>query len=97
MCIRDRFVLAPAEMTATTCDLRGSPPDDIRSNADKEPPALATLLTEVGSRTHGEIDAKVIYTKATGYPAVGGASAAQWNAAANKGHYVEFIAQPRVH
>ncbi len=91
------FVLAPAEMTATTCDLRGSPPDDIRSNADKEPPALATLLTEVGSRTHGEIDAKVIYTKATGYPAVGGASAAQWNAAANKGHYVEFIAQPRVH
>jgi len=90
------FVLAPAEMTATTCDLRDSPPDEVRSAADKEPPALAALLAGIADRTHGEIEAKVIYTKATGYPAVGGASAAQWNAAANKGHYVEFVAQPRV-
>jgi hypothetical protein len=90
----DGFSPAPAEMPSSGCDLRGSPPDELRSSADKEPAALAALLNGITERTHGEIDAKVIYTKATGYPSAG-ASAAQWNAAANKGHYVEFIAQPR--
>jgi hypothetical protein len=36
----------------------------------------------------------VVYAKASGYPAAG-ANAGQWNAAAAKGHFVEFVAQPR--
>jgi hypothetical protein len=55
---------------------------------------LSTVLSGIAERTHGEINAEVVLVKASEYPAVG-VSAGQWNVAASKGHYVEFVAQPR--
>ena len=88
------YSMAPADMPAASCDLRGSPPDEGRSAAEREPAALTTLMAGLAERTHGEIKAEVVFVKASGYPAAG-ANAGQWNAAAAKGHYVEFVAQPR--
>jgi CheY-like chemotaxis protein len=88
------YSMAPAEMPAASCDLRGSPPDEGRPATEREPAALSALVAGVSERTHGEIKAEVVYVKASGYPAAG-ANAGQWNAAAAKGHYVEFAAQPR--
>jgi hypothetical protein len=89
------FALAPAEMVAAKCDLRGSPSDDARTSAEREPAALNALLKDVTARTHAEIEARLVYTKASSYPSEG-APAGQWNAAADHGHYVEFVAQPRM-
>jgi hypothetical protein len=88
------YSIAPAEMPANSCDLRGSPADDLRTPAEREPLQVKTVLSGVTERTHGEIKGEVVYVKASGYPAAG-ANAGQWNAAAAKGHFVEFVAQPR--
>mgnify|MGYP003345252698 CR=1 FL=1 len=88
------YSMAPAEMPANSCDLRGSPADDLRAPADREPAAVKSVLSGVAERTHGEIKGEIIYVKASGYPGAG-ANAGQWNAAAAKGHFVEFVAQPR--
>ena len=90
----DGYEVAPSDMPVSGCDLRGSPADEIRPSIQREPPALNALVSAITERTHGEINARVAYAKASGYPATG-ASAGQWNAAAIKGHYVEFVAQPR--
>jgi hypothetical protein len=89
------FALAPPEMVVAKCDVRGNPMDDARTPAEREPAAVTALLKDVTSRTHGEIEARLIYTKASAYPSEG-APAGQWNAAADHGHYVEFVAQPRM-
>jgi CheY-like chemotaxis protein len=88
------YALAPAELPAASCDLRGSPPDEARSTAERQPAALSTVLAAIAERTRGEIKPEVVFVKASDYPAAG-VSAGQWNAAAAKGHYVEFVAQPR--
>lgn len=88
------YAIAPAELPAASCDLRGSPPDEGRPAAERQPAALSTVLSGIAERTHGEINAEVVFVKASEYPAVG-VSAGQWNVAASKGHYVEFVAQPR--
>jgi len=90
------FSIAPVELPISACDLRGSPPDDMRPTAEREPTAVKTLLAALDARTHGEIRAEVVYAKASGYPPLGG-TAGQWNAAAAQGHILEFIAQARTH
>ena len=88
------YSMAPAEMPANSCDLRGSPADELRSPAEREPAVVKAALAALNERTHGEIKGEIVYVKASGYPG-SGANAGQWNAAAAKGHYVEFVAQPR--
>lgn len=88
------YSLAPGDLVAAKCDLRGSPPDDTRAAVEREPAAVTALLKDVASRTHGEIDGRIVYTKAAGYPG-DGAPSAEWNSAASQGHFLEFVAQPR--
>jgi CheY-like chemotaxis protein len=90
----DGYQVAPAELPASNCDMRGSPADEARTAADREPAALMALASGLSARTHGEIETKIVYVKASGYPPAG-ATAGQWNGVAAKEHYVEFVAQSR--
>ncbi len=90
----DGYQVAPAELPASNCDMRGSPADEARTAGDREPAALLALASGLSARTHGEIETKIVYVKASGYPPAG-ATAGQWNGVAAKEHYVEFAAESR--
>jgi hypothetical protein len=63
------------------------------------PAALAALVAATRERRHGAIEVSITHAgrpqSPADYPLAADASAAQWNAAAARHNYVEFVPEPR--
>lgn len=89
---------APDELLVSRCDLVGNPSDDALATSQRTPLALANLIGEIRSTTHGTLEVQVSagdpanvlvpYPAATSY-----LNAGEWNRAAGANNRIEI----RVH
>jgi len=94
----DGYSPAPDETPFSRCDLVGNPSDDALSPAQRTPLALANLIGEVRSSTHGALDAQVSVGDPANVlapypPPSPELTAGDWNRAAGANNRVEI----RVH
>ena len=95
----DGYSLAPEEMPFSKCDVVGNPSDDALSGSQRTPLALANLLGDIRSSTHGALQVQVAAGDAAGSvlapypPVVSYLTAGEWNRAASANNRVEV----RVH
>ena len=95
----DGYSLAPEEMPFSKCDVVGNPSDDALSGSQRTPLALANLLGDIRSSTHGALQVQVAAGDAAGSvlapypPVVSYLTAGEWNRAASANNRVEI----RVH
>jgi CheY-like chemotaxis protein len=94
----DGYSLAPEETLFTKCDVVGNPSEDALSSTQRTPLALANLIGDIRSSTHGALQVQVAAGD-TGsglapYPTVvSDLNAGDWNRAASANNRVEI----RVH
>jgi hypothetical protein len=94
----DGYSLAPEETLFSKCDVVGNPSEDALSSTQRTPLALANLIGDIRSSTHGALQAQ-IGVGDTGnllvpYPPVSNElTAGDWNRAAGANNRVEI----RVH
>jgi CheY-like chemotaxis protein len=89
------YSLAPEETPLAKCDMVGNPSEEALSSAQRTPLALANLLAEIRSTTHGALDVQLAAGDAanvlTPYPAAAGdVTAGEWNRAASANNRVEI-------
>jgi CheY-like chemotaxis protein len=94
----DGYSLAPEEMAFSKCDVVGNPSDDAISSTQRTPLALANLIGDIRSSTHGALQAQVAAGDAGSVlapypPVVSELIAGDWNRAASANNRVEI----RVH
>jgi CheY-like chemotaxis protein len=94
----DGYSLAPEEMPFSKCDVVGNPSDDAISSTQRTPLALANLIGDIRSSTHGALQAQVAAGDAGSVlvpypPVVSELTAGDWNRAASANNRVEI----RVH
>ena len=94
----DGYSLAPEEMAFSKCDVVGNPSDDALSSTQRTPLALANLIGDIRSSTHGALQAQVAAGDAGSVlapypPVVSELTAGDWNRAASANNRVEI----RVH
>jgi CheY-like chemotaxis protein len=94
----DGYSPAPDELAFAKCDLVGNPSEDATSAAQRTPLALANLIAELRSSTHGALEVQLAAgdaaAVATPYPALSAdLTAGEWNRAAAANNRVEI----RVH
>ena len=94
----DGYSLAPEEMPFSKCDVVGNPSDDALSGSQRTPLALANLLGDIRSSTHGALQVQVAAGDAGSVlapypPVVSYLTAGEWNRAASANNRVEI----RVH
>lgn len=92
------YGLAPADMPANRCDVVGNPYEESLRPAEREPAALAALVTSTRERSHGAVELNVVRADrapASDYPHESEATAAQWNAVAATRSYLEIALVPR--
>ena len=91
----DGYSPAPEETPFSKCDVVGNPSDDALSPAQRTPLALANLIGDVRSSTHGALDAQVSVgdpaNALTPYPPPSPElTAGDWNRAAGANNRVEI-------
>jgi hypothetical protein len=89
------FSPAPEELPLTRCDLIGNPSEDAQASTQRPPLALANVIAEIHSLTHGTLDPQVSagdpanvlapYPPPTAYLIAG-----EWNRAASANNRVEI-------
>ena len=89
------YSLAPEETLFAKCDLVGNPSEEALSSSQRTPLALANLIGEIRSTTHGTLDAQVSggdpASALTPYPAASpDLTAGEWNRAASANNRVEI-------
>jgi len=89
------YSLAPEETPLAKCDVVGNPSEEALSATQRTPLALANLLGEIRSTTHGALDVQVSAGDAANlaqpYPAAAGdLTAGEWNRAAAANNRVEI-------
>jgi CheY-like chemotaxis protein len=92
----DGYSLAPEETLFSKCDVVGNPSDDALSSTQRTPLALANLIGDIRSSTHGALQVQVGAGDSVLVPyppVVSELSAGEWNRAASANHRVEI----RVH
>ncbi len=94
----DGYSLAPEEMPFSRCDVVGNPSDDALSGSQRTPLALANLIGDIRSSTHGALQVQVAAGDAGSVlapypPVVSYLTAGEWNRAASANNRVEI----RVH
>jgi CheY-like chemotaxis protein len=94
----DGYSLAPEEMPFSKCDVVGNPSDDAISSTQRTPLALANLIGDIRSSTHGALQVQVAAGDAGSVlapypPVVSELIAGDWNRAASANNRVEI----RVH
>jgi len=91
------YAPAPGEMPANRCDVVGNPFEESLAPEDREPAALAALVSAARARPNAPVEVRVRRAERqnAGYPAPGEASAAEWNAVASNRNFVEFTIEPR--
>jgi len=94
----DGYSLAPDETLFSKCDVVGNPSDDALSSTQRTPLALANLIGDIRSSTHGALQVQVAAGDGGSVlvpypPAVSELTAGEWNRAASANHRVEI----RVH
>ena len=94
----DGYSLAPEEMPFSKCDVVGNPSDDALSSTQRTPLALANLIGDIRSSTHGALQVQVAAGDAGSVlaaypPVVSELIAGDWNRAASANNRVEI----RVH
>ena len=94
----DGYSLAPEETPFSRCDVVGNPSDDALSSTQRTPLALANLIGDIRSSTHGALQAQVAGGDAGSVlapypPVVSELTAGDWNRAASANNRVEI----RVH
>jgi CheY-like chemotaxis protein len=86
---------APDELPFARCDLLGNPSEDALAAIQRTPLALANLIGEIRSTTHGALDVQVSAGDPANvlvpYPAASGyLTAGEWNRAASANNRVEI-------
>jgi CheY-like chemotaxis protein len=86
---------APDELLASRCDLVGNPSDEALAASQRTPLALANLIGEIRSTTHGALDVQVSAGDPTNvlvpYPAATSyLNAGEWNRAAGANNRIEI-------
>jgi len=94
----DGYSLAPEELAFSKCDVVGNPSDDALSGSQRTPLALANLIGDIRSSTHGALQVQVAAGDAGSVlapypPVVSYLTAGEWNRAASANNRVEI----RVH
>jgi CheY-like chemotaxis protein len=94
----DGYSLAPEEMPFSKCDVVGNPSDDAISSTQRTPLALANLIGDIRSSTHGALQVQVAAGDAGSVlapypPVVSELIGGDWNRAASANNRVEI----RVH
>ena len=94
----DGYSLAPEEVPFSKCDVVGNPSDDALSSTQRTPLALANLIGDIRSSTHGALQVQVAAGDAGSVlaaypPVVSELIAGDWNRAASANNRVEI----RVH
>ena len=94
----DGYSLAPEELAFSKCDVVGNPSDDALSGSQRTPLALANLIGDIRSSTHGALQVQVAAGDAGSVlvpypPVVSYLTAGDWNRAAGANNRVEI----RVH
>jgi hypothetical protein len=94
----DGYSLAPDETPFSKCDVVGNPSDDALSSTQRTPLALANLIGDIRSSTHGALQVQVAAGDAGSVlapysPVVSELTAGDWNRAASANNRVEI----RVH
>ncbi len=94
----DGYSLAPEETPFSKCDVVGNPSDDALSSTQRTPLALANLIGDIRSSTHGALQVQVAGGDAGSVlapypPVVSELTAGDWNRAASANNRVEI----RVH
>jgi CheY-like chemotaxis protein len=89
------FSVAPEEIPYARCDVVGNPFDESLSSTQRTPLALANLIGEIRSASHGALDVQVSVgdpaNLALPYPPVaGGLTAGEWNRAASANNRIEI-------
>jgi CheY-like chemotaxis protein len=89
------YSLAPEETPFSRCDLVGNPSEEALSSAQRTPLALANLVGEIRSSTHGAFDVQVSAgdpaNVLSSYPAAASdLTAGEWNRAASANNRVEI-------
>ncbi|MBV8909359.1 MAG: response regulator [Gammaproteobacteria bacterium] len=88
------YSLAPDETPFAKCDVVGNPSEEALSSSQRTPLALANLLAEIRSTTHGTLDPQVSVgdpaNVLTPYPAASAyLTAGEWNRSASANNRVE--------
>jgi hypothetical protein len=91
----DGYSVAPEEMFFSRCDVVGNPADEALSSTQRIPLALANLIGDIRSSTHGALDVQVSVgdpaSLALPYPPVsGGLTAGEWNRAGSAHNRIEI-------
>ena len=94
----DGYSLAPEETSFSKCDVVGNPSDDALSSTQRTPLALANLIGDIRSSTHGALQVQVAAGDAGNVlvpypPVVSELTAGEWNRVASTNNRVEI----RVH
>jgi CheY-like chemotaxis protein len=91
----DGFSVAPEEMLYARCDVVGNPSDEALSSTQRVPLALANLIGDVRSSTHGALDVQVAVGDPASLvlpypPASADLTAGEWNRAASANNRIEI-------
>jgi CheY-like chemotaxis protein len=89
------YSVAPEELLYARCDLVGNPADEALSTTQRIPLALANLIGDIRSSTHGALDVQVSVGDPASlvlpYPPVsGGLTAGEWNRAGSANNRIEI-------
>jgi hypothetical protein len=89
------YSLAPEETPFSKCDLVGNPPDEALTSAQRTPLALANLIADIRSSTHGALEVQVAPGDAASvlapYPQVTSElTAGAWNRAGSANNRIEI-------
>jgi hypothetical protein len=89
------YSLAPEDAAFSKCDLVGNPSEDGSSATQRTPLALANLIGEIRSSTHGALDVQLASgdpaSVVTAYPTpTTDLTAGEWNRAASSNNRVEI-------
>ncbi len=91
----DGYSLAPEETLFSKCDVVGNPSDDALPSTQRTPLALANLIGDIRSSTHGALQVQVAAGDAGSLlapypPVVSELTAGEWNRAASANNRVEI-------
>jgi CheY-like chemotaxis protein len=91
----DGYSLAPEELLYSRCDVLGNPSDEALTATQRVPLALANLIAQARSSTHGALDVQVSVGDpsrlALAYPPVAAdLTAGEWNRAASANNRIEI-------
>jgi CheY-like chemotaxis protein len=91
----DGYSVAPEEMLYSRCDVVGNPAEEALSSTQRVPLALANLVGDVRSATHGALDVQVVVGDparlALPYPPVSAdLTAGEWNRAGSANNRIEI-------